>query len=305
MVRPTGRSDDRAAGPSAPKFVACEVAPSVLALDLYNFILAFLGYSPRRNVEGGLKMQHGTFRKFALVASMVTLAALLGACKKQVAAPPPAPPPAPAAKPTVTLNASPASINAGDTSTLSWSSTDATDLDIEPGVGKVAPQGSTPVTPTETTNFTITATGPGGSATASASVEVAAAPPPPPSPAPAAQPNISDLFDQNVKDAFFDLDKSDLRDDARAALTADAEFLRSYSDVKVSIEGHCDERGSEEYNLGLGQRRADAVKNYLVSLGISADRMTTMSWGKEHPFCTDHNEDCWQQNRRGHFVMVK
>ncbi|MFZ3199597.1 MAG: peptidoglycan-associated lipoprotein Pal, partial [Candidatus Acidiferrales bacterium] len=147
--------------------------------------------------------------------------------------------------------------------------------------------------------------GPGGSATASASVEVAAAPPPPPSPAPAAQPNISDLFDQNVKDAFFDLDKSDLRDDARAALTADAEFLRSYSDVKVSIEGHCDERGSEEYNLGLGQRRADAVKNYLVSLGISADRMTTMSWGKEHPFCTDHNEDCWQQNRRGHFVMVK
>ncbi|MGA8367010.1 MAG: peptidoglycan-associated lipoprotein Pal [Candidatus Acidiferrales bacterium] len=250
-------------------------------------------------------MQHGTFRKFALLASMVTLAALLGACKKQVAAPPPAPPPAPAAKPTVTLNASPASINAGDTSTLSWSSTDATDLDIEPGVGKVAPQGSTPVTPTETTNFTITATGPGGSATASASVEVAAAPPPPPSPAPAAQPNISDLFDQNVKDAFFDLDKSDLRDDARAALTADAEFLRSYSDVKVSIEGHCDERGSEEYNLGLGQRRADAVKNYLVSLGISADRMTTMSWGKEHPFCTDHNEDCWQQNRRGHFVMVK
>jgi peptidoglycan-associated lipoprotein len=249
-------------------------------------------------------MPHGTFRKLAMLVSMVTLAVLLGACKKQVAAPPPAPPPAPAAKPTVTLNASPASINAGDTATLSWSSTDATDLDIEPGVGKVAPQGSTPVTPTETTNYTITATGSGGSATASASVGVAAAPPPP-TPAPAAQPNVSDLFDQNVKDAFFDLDKSDLRDDARAALTADAEFLRSYPDVKVSIEGHCDERGSEEYNLGLGQRRSDAVKNYLVSLGISADRMTTMSWGKEHPFCNDHTEDCWQQNRRGHFVMVK
>ena len=247
-------------------------------------------------------MQHGTFRKLALLVSMVTLAVFLGACKKQVAAPPPAPPPAPAAKPTVTLNASPASINSGDTATLSWSSTDATDLDIEPGVGKVAPQGSTPVTPTETTSYTITADGPGGSATASASVQVAAAPPAAP---PAAQPNISDLFDQNVKDAFFDLDKSDLRDDARAALTADAEFLRSYPDVKVSIEGHCDERGSEEYNLGLGQRRADAVKNYLVSLGISGDRMTTMSWGKEHPFCGEHNEDCWQQNRRGHFVMVK
>ena len=249
-------------------------------------------------------MQHGTFRKLALLVSMVTLAVFLGACKKQVAAPPPAPPPVPpAAKPTVTLNASPASINSGDTATLSWSSTDATDLDIEPGVGKVAPQGSTPVTPTETTSYTITATGSGGSATASASVQVAAAAPP--AAPPTAQPNISDLFDQNVKDAFFDLDKSDLRDDARAALTADAEFLRSYPDVKVSIEGHCDERGSEEYNLGLGQRRADAVKNYLVSLGISGDRMTTMSWGKEHPFCGEHNEDCWQQNRRGHFVMVK
>ncbi len=249
-------------------------------------------------------MQHGTFRKFALLVSMTALAVSLGGCKKKVAATAPAPAPAPpAAKPTVTLNASPATINAGDTTTLSWSSTDATDLDIEPGIGKVAPQGSTPANPAESTTYTITATGPGGSATANASVEVAAVAAPPA--APAAEPNVSDLFDQNVEDAFFDLDKSDLRDDARAALTADAEFLRSYPDVKVSIEGHCDERGSEEYNLGLGQRRADAVKNYLVSLGISADRMTTMSWGKEHPFCADHDEDCWQQNRRGHFVMVK
>jgi len=250
-------------------------------------------------------MHHGTLRRFSLFIGVVALAASLGGCKKQVAATPPAPAPAPpAAKPTITLSASPASINAGDTSNLSWSSTDATDLDIEPGVGKVAPQGTTGVNPTETTTYTITATGPGGSATATASVEVTAATPPP-APAPAAQPNVGDLFDQNVKDAFFDLDKADLRDDARAALTADAEFLRSYPDVKVSIEGHCDERGSEEYNLGLGQRRSDAVKNYLVSLGISADRMTTMSWGKEHPFCTEHDEDCWQQNRRGHFVMVK
>ena len=70
-------------------------------------------------------------------------------------------------------------------------------------------------------------------------------------------------------------------------------------DVRISIEGHCDERGSTEYNLGLGQRRAEAAKNYLISLGISADRMETVSWGKERPFCTDHNEECWQQNRRG------
>ena len=248
-------------------------------------------------------MQHGTIRRFALLVSMVAFAAVMGGCKKHVATTPPAPSPAPpSAKPTVTLNASPATINAGETSTLSWSSTDATDLDIEPAVGKVAPQGSTGVTPTETTSYTITANGPGGSATAGTSVQVTAAAPPPAS---TPQPNISDLFEQNVKDAFFDFDKSDIREDARTALTADAEFLRSYPDVKVSIEGHCDERGSEEYNLGLGQRRADAAKNYLVSLGISADRVTTVSWGKEHAFCTEHTEDCWQQNRRGHFVMAK
>ena len=95
---------------------------------------------------------------------------------------------------------------------------------------------------------------------------------------------VSELFAQNVKDAYFDLDSSDLRDDARDALTKDAEFLRSYSNVHVSIEGHCDERGSTEYNLGLGQRRAAAAKNYLISLGISADRIDTTSWGKERPF---------------------
>ena len=87
-------------------------------------------------------------------------------------------------------------------------------------------------------------------------------------------------------------------------LTKDAEFLRSYPQARVSIEGHCDERGSTEYNLGLGQRRSDAAKNYLVSLGISADRMTTVSYGKERPVCTEHNESCWQQNRRAHFVLV-
>lgn len=94
-----------------------------------------------------------------------------------------------------------------------------------------------------------------------------------------------------------------MRDDARAVLTKDAEFLRSYPQIKVSLEGHCDERGSTEYNLGLGQRRADAAKNFLISLGISADRIQTTSWGKERPFCTDHDESCWQQNRRAHFVM--
>jgi peptidoglycan-associated lipoprotein len=194
-------------------------------------------------------------------------------------------------------------VNPGQTVTLSWSSTNATDLNIAPEVGKVAPQGSTPVNPTQSTTYTITATGSGGSATATAHVDVASAAPPPTA-APAQAPNLSDLFEQNVKDAYFDLDKSDLRDDARSALTKDAEFLRSYPDVRVLIEGHCDERGSTEYNLALGQRRAEAAKNYLISLGITAGRIDSTSWGKERPFCTEHDESCWQQNRRAHFVLA-
>jgi peptidoglycan-associated lipoprotein len=237
-----------------------------------------------------------------LILSFACLLVFAG-CKKKVATAPPAAPPAPPpAQPTVTLNASPTSVASGQSSTLSWSSTNATDLDIQPGVGKVSPQGSTPVTPTEPTTYTITASGPGGSATATAHVDVNA-PPPPAAPAPS--PSVSELFDQNVRDAFFDLDKSDLRPDAREALTKNAEFLRSYPDIRISIEGHCDERGSTEYNLGLGERRADAAKNYLASLGIAANRIDTVSWGKERPFCTEHDESCWQQNRRAHFVMAK
>ena len=80
--------------------------------------------------------------------------------------------------------------------------------------------------------------------------------------------------------------------------------MRSYPQVRISLEGHCDERGSTEYNLGLGQRRAEAAKNFLISLGITGDRIETISWGKERPFCTEHDENCWQQNRRAHFVMA-
>jgi peptidoglycan-associated lipoprotein len=249
-------------------------------------------------------MQNVALRRFTWIFGFVALIGMVGGCKKKVASTPPATAPAPTPQPTVTLNASPTSVNPGQTVTLSWSSTNATDLDIEPGVGKVAPQGSTPVNPTQSTTYTITATGAGGSATATASISVASAQAPPPE-TPAAQPSLSELFDQNVKDVYFELDKSDLAADARAALTKDAEFLRSYPQVHVSIEGHCDERGSTEYNLGLGQRRAEAAKNYLISLGIPADRMETTSWGKERPFCTDHDESCWQQNRRGHFVLSK
>jgi peptidoglycan-associated lipoprotein len=250
-------------------------------------------------------MPRSLVQKVIILLGFVAMVSLIGGCKKRVASGPPAPPPAPpAAQPTVTLNASPAAVQPGQTVTLGWSSTNATDLDIEPGVGKVAPQGSTPVNPDQSTTYTITATGSGGTATASARVDVNTAPRAS-APAPSGSANVQELFDQNVKDAFFDLDKSDLNSEAREALTKDAEFLRSYPQVRLSLEGHCDERGSTEYNLGLGQRRAEAAKNYLISLGITGDRVETISWGKERPFCMDHNEQCWQQNRRAHFVMAR
>jgi peptidoglycan-associated lipoprotein len=198
----------------------------------------------------------------------------------------------------VTLQANPTTVNKGESSTLSWNSTDATQLSIDPGIGAVNAQGSTKVSPTDSTTYTITATGPGGSASATAAVSVNAPPPPTPAPAP-----VRD-FNQEVRDAYFDTDKADIRPDAREALARTADFLKSEPSIKVTIEGHCDERGSTEYNLGLGDRRAAAVKAYLVSLGVSAGQLTTVSFGKEKPFCQEHGEPCWQQNRRGHFVKA-
>lgn len=248
-------------------------------------------------------MESSTIRRMSLLIGIFATLAFVGACKKNVAPAPPAQAPAPAAQPqpTVTLNASSTMLQTGQSTTLNWTSTNATDLDLEPGVGKVQAEGSTNVSPTESTTYTITANGPGGSATANVQVTVSA----PPAAAEQPKANVADLFNQNVTDAFYDYDKSELSSDARAALQKDAEFLRSYPQIRVTIEGHCDERGSEEYNLGLGQRRADAAKQYLVSLGITGDRLQTMSWGKEHPFCTEHEESCWHQNRRAHFVMIQ
>jgi peptidoglycan-associated lipoprotein len=144
-------------------------------------------------------------------------------------------------------------------------------------------------------------------------------PPPPPPPAPAPAPAPRALSEEEVfarksvdqlnaekpfDDVFFDLDKSSVREDAKPALQKDAEWMKKWTSVAITLEGHCDSRGSAEYNLGLGNRRAAAVKDYLTSLGVPAGRVTIVSKGKEQPFCNDANEGCWQQNRRGHFVIT-
>jgi peptidoglycan-associated lipoprotein len=107
-----------------------------------------------------------------------------------------------------------------------------------------------------------------------------------------------------LKPAFFPLDASDLDDTGRAVVNANAETLKKYPAWMITIEGHCDERGTAEYNLALGERRAVGVKTYLVSLGIAPDRIRTVSYGKEFPFDPGHSEDAWSKNRRAHFVIT-
>jgi peptidoglycan-associated lipoprotein len=140
-------------------------------------------------------------------------------------------------------------------------------------------------------------------------------PPPPPRPAPAPAPLTEDqIFAQKslaqlnaekpLDDVYFELDQSTIRDEARASLQKDADWLKRWTSTQVTVEGHCDSRGSSEYNLALGSRRADAVKDYLVSLGVPTARLSVVSKGKEQPFCTEESESCWQQNRRGHFIIT-
>lgn len=135
----------------------------------------------------------------------------------------------------------------------------------------------------------------------------------PAQPAPTPAPRTDDVLSQDIdalnrqgylKDAFFDYNQAVLRDDARTALASNAEWLKRYPTIHVLSEGHCDERGTSEYNLVLGQSRADAVRAYLSSLGIDGARLQTVSYGKERPFCTDSTETCWQQNRRAHLVIT-
>ncbi len=170
--------------------------------------------------------------------------------------------------------------------------------------------------PTNTTSYTLTAHSAGGDDTRTVTVTVSAGPPPP-VPAPKPQPRVSGvtMFTDEVSrgnivlDALFDYDKSDLRADAQTAMTKSATTLRQIfqqdPSFKIVVEGHCDERGSAEYNLGLGDRRATAAHDFLVQLGVPAANITTISYGKERPACTDETEECYQRNRRAHLAPAQ
>jgi peptidoglycan-associated lipoprotein len=237
--------------------------------------------------------------KWIAIVFMVGAVMMLGACKKKVAPPPPPPPPAPAA-PTASLSASPDTIDKGQSTTLTWQTTNATDVSID-GIGAVQANGSQSVTPSDSTTYHLVAKGAGGTQEATARVTVNAPPPPPPPPSATEE----ELFSQNVKDIYFDYDKSDIRPDQQAAMQGDIDFLKQHPNISFTVEGHCDDRGSTEYNLALGDSRANSVKNALVQGGVNASSIKTISYGKEKPFCTEDNEQCWQSNRRGHFVYSK
>lgn len=242
-------------------------------------------------------MKQHSLKSFLFVMALGALM-MLGACGKKAApAPPPPPPPPPAAAPTASISVNPNTIQAGQSASLTWQTSNATDVTID-GIGAVQANGSQSVSPTESTTYHLTAKGAGGSQEASARITVSA--PPPPAAAPT--PSEAELFSQNIKDVYFDYDKSDIRGDQQASIQADAQFLSQHPNVSFTIEGHCDERGSTEYNIALGDKRATAVKSALVAAGVNASRIKTISYGKEKPFCTESNEACWQQNRRGHLV---
>jgi len=244
----------------------------------------------------------------AIITLVLGIAITGTGCKKTAApapvntppapAPDPAPPPAPA--PTISLNASPSAIERGESSTLSWRTGNASEVTISGGIGTVSPTGRRTVTPDASTTYRATASGPGGVADAEARITVTAPPAPPPPPR-----ELSDVefWTTKVKDVFFDYDKYDIREDGRQALVGNARALAERRHLRFTIEGHCDERGSERYNLALGDKRANATRDYLIAQGVSAGRIDTISYGEERPFTEGADEGSWAQNRRAHFVL--
>jgi len=257
-------------------------------------------------------------RKLMVLSIALSMAMFAAGCKKKAPPPPPPPPPAPAAAPApetvkpappaiAQFSAEPTMIQRGQSSTLRWEVTgNVTSVAIDNAIGTVQNTGNRRVFPTDSTTYNLTATGPGGNVTGSVTVSVTTPPPPPPPPS--TRPTGGTLEQQlgtNVQDAYYDYDKSEVNGEARNVLTRDAAAIKSilaeFPNATIVVEGHCDERGSAEYNLGLGDRRASSAKDFLVQLGVPADRLKTISYGKERPQCTEAAESCFQRNRRAHF----
>ena len=250
------------------------------------------------------------------VVNLVLLVLIMGllvlpSCKRQ---PPPAartplPLPTPdrpadpdlAPAPSVEITASPSTIAPREQTTLNWRSSNASSIVIDSGIGNVENSGSVVVSPRASTTYTAIATGPGGNARSSTRVTVV------PRNDVIQSTDIENLAraiaEGRVKPIFFDYDKAQLSGQARSTLETNARWFREFPGASVIIEGHCDERGTEEYNLALGDRRAQATRSYLVQLGIEMDRLKALSFGEERPFSPGHDEAAYRLNRRAHFVV--
>jgi peptidoglycan-associated lipoprotein len=216
----------------------------------------------------------------------------------------PTAPPTPA--PTANLTAEPLAIDLGQSVVLNWRTTDATSVTID-GIGPVAVNGTQTVTPSSSTNFHLVAKGDGGTAEANVRVTVRV----PTTPTTPAADNTGEsadaaaerMFHENVPDIFFDYDSYALRPEGQTAAQKAATYLNAHPNIKIVIGGYCDERGSAEYNLALGENRANSAKAALVNDGVTASRIRVVSFGKEKQFCTEQTEACYQQNRRAQFSI--
>lgn len=239
-------------------------------------------------------------------ALSLAVLSLAGCHKKPAPVPANALPPATGPAPTATLTADPLAIDLGQSVVLNWRTTNATSVSID-GIGDVAVNGTQTVSPANSTNFHLVAKGDGG--TTDANVRVTVRVPTVPSTAGNANAgNDSDMgsdaaFHAAVQDLFFDYDSYSVRSDAEGSVSTSARYLNQHPAIKVLIGGYCDDRGSAEYNITLGENRANAAKDALVAAGVAASRIRVVSYGKERQFCTDETESCWQQNRRAQFMI--
>lgn len=243
-------------------------------------------------------------RSSILASSLVAILAVTGCHHKKSGVNPASlgPAPATAPAPTATITADPLAVDQGQSVVLNWRTENANSVTID-GIGTVPANGTQTVTPSSSTNFHLTATGDGGSTEANVRVTVRV-PVAPTAPGP----NESDMgseaeFHAHVADVFFDYDSYDLRPDAKTSITQAAAYLNAHPAIKVVIGGYCDSRGSAEYNLALGENRANSARTALVDAGVPASRLRVVSYGKEKQFCTEETESCWQQNRRDQFSL--
>jgi peptidoglycan-associated lipoprotein len=205
--------------------------------------------------------------------------------------------------PTATITADPLAIDLGQSVVLNWRTTNATAVSID-GIGQVSVNGTQTVSPSNSTNFHLVAKGDGGTTEANVRVTVRV-PELPPTPATGADGDMGTeaAFHAHVRDLYFDYDSFTLRSDAQSSIEEAARYLEANSAIKILIAGYCDDRGSAEYNITLGENRANSAKSALVAAGVAPNRIRVVSYGKERQFCTDETDACWQSNRRDQFTL--